>query len=47
MTRDNNGKFSEAFPNRQAQHTGPVQRRKVLGGIINDDYRPRALSYAT
>ena len=35
------------IPDRQAQHTGPVQRRKVLGGIINDDYRSCSLSYAT
>jgi len=32
------------IPHRKPQHTGTLQRRKVLGGIINDYYRTRAVS---
>ncbi len=27
------------IPNERQNHTGPIQRRKILGGIINDYYR--------
>jgi len=32
------------IPRRQLHNTGTVQRRKVLGGIINDYYRPPGIS---